>query len=147
MAVINGKFLPNVLNGTADDDTINGFGSSDVLSGLDGNDILDGGDGDDVLNGGNGNDTLIGGTNTAGPNTHFNGDAGNDLMIATVGGLGEVFDGGDDIDTVSFAVRNSGVTVALSAPLLWRWIPSATPRMSSAAPSTTTSPVTAATMN
>jgi hypothetical protein len=39
-------------------------------------------------------------------------------MIATVAGLGEVFDGGADIDTVSFAVRASDVTAFLSAPVV-----------------------------
>jgi hypothetical protein len=121
MAIINGTFLPDILIGTGDDDTINGFGGLDTISGGDGHDTIDGGNGDDVLTGGNGNDILIGGPGVATLLSAYDGGTGNDLMIASDLGIAEDFDGGDDIDTVSFAARDSGVTVFLSVigiPLL-----------------------------
>ena len=121
MAIINGTFLPDILIGTSNDDTINGFGGLDTISGGDGNDTIDGGNGDDVLSGGNGNDILIGGPGAATLLSSYDGGTGNDLMIASDLGIAEDFDGGADIDTVSFAARDSGVTVFLSVigiPLL-----------------------------
>src|SRR6218665_286616 len=99
MAVINGTFLPDILLGTSEDDQINGLEGLDTISGGDGNDVLNGGEGDDILIGG----------------------AGNDIMIASVLGLAEDFDGGDGIDTVTFAARTEAVTTFLSVlgiPLL-----------------------------
>jgi hypothetical protein len=121
MAIINGTFLPDILIGTSNDDTINGFGGLDTISGGDGNDTIDGGNGDDVLTGNAGNDILIGGPGAATLLSVYNGGIGNDLMIASDLGIAEDFDGGDDVDTVSFAARDSGVTVFLSVigiPLL-----------------------------
>jgi Ca2+-binding RTX toxin-like protein len=121
MAIINGTFLPDILIGTSEDDTISGFGGLDTLSGGDGNDVLDGGDGDDVLIGGDGNDILIGGPGAATLLSLYNGGAGNDIMIASVLGVAEDFDGGDGIDTVTFAARTQAVTTSLSVagiPLL-----------------------------
>ncbi len=62
----------------AGNDIVNGNGGNDVIKGGDGDDILDGGRGEDKLYGGNGNDTLL---------------AGYDL------GNGDLFDGGDGVDT------------------------------------------------
>ncbi|HTU12205.1 MAG TPA: calcium-binding protein [Allosphingosinicella sp.] len=121
MAIINGTFLPDILIGTSEDDTINGFGGLDTIAGGDGHDVIDGGDGDDVLIGGDGNDILIGGPGAATNLSLYNGGIGNDLMIASDLGVAEDFDGGDGIDTVSFAARDSGVTVFMSVlgiPLL-----------------------------
>lgn len=121
MAIINGTFLPDQLNGTGDDDTINGFGGLDTIDGGDGHDTIDGGDGDDVLIGGDGNDILIGGPGAATLLSQYYGGTGNDLTIASDLGVAEFFDGEDGIDTVSFAARDSGVTVFLSVtgiPLL-----------------------------
>jgi Ca2+-binding RTX toxin-like protein len=121
MATINGTFLPDILLGTSDDDEINGFGGSDTISGGAGNDRIDGGAGDDVLTGDDGNDILIGGPGAATALSVYNGGAGNDLMFASDLGVAEDFDGGDDIDTVSFATRAEGVTTLLSVagvPLL-----------------------------
>lgn len=121
MAIINGTFLPDILIGTGEADTISGFGGLDTLSGGDGNDVLDGGDGDDVLIGGDGNDILIGGPGAATLLSVYNGGQGDDIMIASVLGLAEDFDGGDGIDTVTFAARTEAVTTFLSVlgiPLL-----------------------------
>ena len=70
MAIINGDSGNNVLTGGAGDDTINGLG---------GNDTLNGGAGVDQLFGGDGNDTLI---------------------ISNTPTSGEIFDGGNDVDTL-----------------------------------------------
>jgi Ca2+-binding RTX toxin-like protein len=121
MAIINGTFLPDILIGTSEDDTINGFGGLDTISGGDGNDVIDGGAGDDVLIGGDGNDILIGGPGAATLLSLYNGGSGDDLMIASDLGIAEDFDGGDGIDTVSFAARDEGVYTILSVlgiPLL-----------------------------
>jgi len=121
MAIINGTFLPDILLGTSEDDIINGFGGLDTISGGDGNDVIDGGEGDDILIGGNGDDILIGGLGSATLLSLYNGGEGNDVMIASTIGVAEDFDGGDGIDTVSFAARISGVTTYLSVlgiPLL-----------------------------
>ncbi len=66
---------------------------------------LDGGDGNDTLNGGAGNDVLIGGV-------------GNDLFIAggdRAGGINiiDVYNGGDDFDTVSYANATEAVVINL----------------------------------
>ncbi|WP_162248198.1 MULTISPECIES: beta strand repeat-containing protein, partial [unclassified Sphingomonas] len=77
---IDGSGLDDVLTGTADEDEI---------AGNDGNDTLDGGAGRDELEGGAGDDVLIAA----------------DTIVA-----GEIFDGGDGIDTL--LVRTSSGTVA-----------------------------------
>ena len=121
MATFNGTFLPDIIIGTADDDIINGFGGADILTGGGGNDVIDGGEGEDVLSGGDGNDTLIGGPGFASLLSLYLGGAGDDLMVASPGALLEDFDGGDGIDTVSFALREQGVGVDLATaglPLL-----------------------------
>ena len=132
MAIINGTFLPDVLLGTGQDDTINGFGGADTIDGLGGNDEIHGGTGLDILTGGagddrifgeegddemygdDGNDVLDGGTDAATLLSLYFGGAGNDLMIASNGGVGEYFNGGSGVDTVSFERRDAGVRVQLS---------------------------------
>lgn len=121
MATINGNGLPNIINGTDGDDTINGYGGVDILSGGAGNDNIDGGTADDSLYGGSGNDVLNGGTGPATLLSYYDGGAGNDLLVASSGGVGENFEGGSGIDTVSFAQRGAGVSVHLdfhSLPLI-----------------------------
>ncbi len=121
MATMNGTTLPDILIGTDEDDEIYGLGSNDTLSGGIGNDRLDGGTGDDVLIGGDGDDIMIGGPGPATAASLYDGGAGFDLMFASDLGVAEDFDGGDDIDTVSFEMRAEGVTTILSVagiPLL-----------------------------
>ncbi|MBY6116996.1 hypothetical protein KUW09_22045, partial [Mameliella alba] len=68
------------------------------LIGSDGNDSILGTSGGNLLDGHLGNDTI-------------RGRAGNDTLIGDAGG--DLLDGGADIDTVSYASSNAGVTVAL----------------------------------
>src|SRR5690349_10434106 len=79
MAVHNDTSGPEPLDGTGADDTINGPGDNDTLNGNGGNDTLDGGTGVDQLFGGAGNDSLI---------------------VADMPTSGEIFDGGNDTDTL-----------------------------------------------
>lgn len=80
---------------------INGTGntSANRINGNSGNNKLSGLDGADILSGGNGNDTLLGGN-------------GNDLMLAGPGD--DTYDGGADIDTVSYRRTAVGVVVNLA---------------------------------
>jgi Ca2+-binding RTX toxin-like protein len=68
----------------------------------------------DVLNGTADDDTI----NGFGSSDTLSGLDGNDLMVASIGGVGEVFDGGADIDTLTFGARATGVTAVLSAPII-----------------------------
>ena len=81
------------LAGSTGADTISALDSAaHILSGLDGADTITGGSGADTLLGGAGSDTLVGGL-------------GNDLL-----------DGGDALDdTLSYATRASGVSVAFTS--------------------------------
>jgi len=93
MAEIDGTSGPDTLNGTSADDTINGLGGNDTLNGDSGNDTLDGGAGVDQLFAGDGNDTLI---------------------IANTPTSGEIFDGGNDTDTL-LVQPTAGVLLNLAA--------------------------------
>jgi secreted trypsin-like serine protease len=90
--VINGTSGNDVIVGSAGNDTINGGGGNDIICALGGNDGISGGPGADVARGGPGNDTF---TQTATADS------------------GDVFDGGPDIDTVSYQVRTSPVNVTI----------------------------------
>jgi Ca2+-binding RTX toxin-like protein len=67
-----------------------------------GDDTLTGGDGNDTLYGDTGNDTLNGGTKATDRDTYYGGTEG---------------DGGAGSDTVTYAVRDAGVTVTVGANL------------------------------
>ena len=83
---------------------ITGTPDNDLLVGFDGNDELQGGDGDDTLDGGAGDDIL----HNEGGVDSFSGGLGNDTFVLghneTV--AGEVFDGGDGIDTLNLVGDN-----------------------------------------
>ena len=94
-AAIIGSNLANIL-------TVNGTGNN-AIQGLDGNDSIEAGGGNDTIAGGAGNDTINGG---AGADL-INGGDDNDLIRifnGWTGGVGEVFDGGDGIDTFDASV-------------------------------------------
>ncbi|HSU69170.1 MAG TPA: calcium-binding protein, partial [Tepidisphaeraceae bacterium] len=97
MPVINGDDNGNTLNGGAGDDVINGLGGNDTLNGNGGNDTLDGGAGVDQLFGGDGNDTLI---------------------IANMPTSDEVFDGGNDADTL-LVMSAAGVLLNVPVGEIW----------------------------
>lgn len=82
-------------------------GTNYFMVGGTGNDRLTSGDGQDFLHGGEGDDTLTSGGGT----DRIYGDGGNDMIIAAP--AGGTYDGGDDVDTISFAVALRGVTANL----------------------------------
>jgi Ca2+-binding RTX toxin-like protein len=100
---INGNGGDDLINGGDDNDSINGGAGNDILNGDAANDDLIGGEGNDTLNGGDGNDTLQGGNDTLlgviGIDT-LNGGNGDDTITA---GIGDIIDGGADIDTLLFS--------------------------------------------
>ena len=87
----NGTAGDDILSGTALGDTINVLSGNDELFGLDGDDILNGGAGDDIIRSGRGLDTV-------------NAGDGDDLVIWDEINDdyedGEVYDGGDGVDTL-----------------------------------------------
>jgi Ca2+-binding RTX toxin-like protein len=92
------------LNGNNGDDILNGDNGNDTLSGGFGNDILQGGAGDDSLDGGQGVDMVYGGS-------------GNDSLRVGPSGMnesGELADGGDGIDFLTFGVNFSITDIVFS---------------------------------
>ena len=83
--------------------TIFGAGGNDTLTGGSGDDVIFGGDGNDILAGGDGDDTLDGG-------------AGNDTFNeGAVANGSDIFIGGPDVDTVSYALRTGPVIADIEA--------------------------------
>ena len=105
--------------GLTNADTLMGQGGNDMIFGGVGNDTLHGGDGDDMLNGGAGNDTFWGGHGS----DMIYADAadrviyGNRPDDATTTGDGndESVEMMGDVDTVSFAKLEEGVTRTLGS--------------------------------
>ncbi len=97
----------DLIDGAGGNDALYGEGGNDTIIGGVGNDILSGGQDDDILRGGTGNDTLFAGSG----NNIIAGDAGNDLLYI-IGGENYV-DGGDGIDTLSYADTGYAVRVNL----------------------------------
>ena len=111
---LTGNSQTNVITGWGGDDTLNGGGGFDLLVGRDGSDTLNGGPADDFLDGGDGNDFLFGETG----DDHLSGDEDFDMpgLPPTLGArYDDVFDGGDGLDTIGYAHRQSGVTATLPA--------------------------------
>lgn len=103
-------------------DLYGGGGADTITSGL-GSDYIDGGSGNDLAYGGDGDDYLVGSLGR----DHSYGGAGNDSFSANSswGALqdGDIFDGGDGIDTFSFRrdvgfMENSYVTIDLQAGIV-----------------------------
>jgi Ca2+-binding RTX toxin-like protein len=86
--------------------------SIEYITGSSANDKLTGNNLFHQLDGGNGDDTLTGGTGSS----TLKGNGGNDIIIASAG-ANEIYNGGDDKDTLSFAnfAANTSVTVNLAA--------------------------------
>jgi len=101
---------------TNGNDTISGLGGDDRIIGLGGDHIIDGGAGihGDVTPFAFG--TIVG---TDGAD-FIDGSAGNEVIVALggndtiVAGVGDVINGGDGVDTVSFENANGGVSMTLS---------------------------------
>ena len=112
---------PNTLTGTSGADQIIGKEMADDISGKGGDDFLLGNCGNDKISGDDGNDSILGG---AGNDTIF-GNAGDDNIDGgtgadtITGGTGDDYiDGGTstgDVDYVSYADAEAGVTVNLAA--------------------------------
>lgn len=111
------------LDGAGGDDSLYGGDDNDTVVGGSGNDLLEGGTGDDSLTGDAGNDTAYGGdgndtvSDSAGANQLYGG-GGDDSIIGGSGadslyggtgndvfraGIGDVVDGGDQIDRLDFS--------------------------------------------
>jgi hypothetical protein len=95
---------------------LRGGGGNDRLAGAEGDDLLIGGTGNDDMSGDVGNDTLFG---SDGEDTLSGGDGNDDLKgeagdDSLDGGPGtDRHDGGPGVDTILYASRSAGVTVAL----------------------------------
>ena len=94
----------DVLLAGAGDDRVLGGAGDDLIQGEEGNDFLDGGEGADVMLAGLGNDIILAGAG----NDTAHGDDGDDIFIATLNDGDDSYDGGNGIDTVSFASTGSG---------------------------------------
>jgi Ca2+-binding RTX toxin-like protein len=113
---ISGGPGADILVGDVGDDTLHGDGSNDTLDGGDGDDNLGGGAGDDMiiaaagndrLRGNDGNDVLSDGT---GRDT-VHGDTGDDYVVAAADAADDVYDGGDDQDTLDYSTATLSITV------------------------------------
>ncbi len=109
--------LNDVIEGTAAGDTLYGGEKNDVISGREGEDRVYGVAGDDILYGNQDNDFLYG---DAGVDYLFGGQ-GNDALYGgegndnLAGGVGsDVIDGEAGVNTVSYSIIASGVTVNLN---------------------------------
>ncbi|KAA1418603.1 hypothetical protein F0U44_08880 [Nocardioides humilatus] len=91
---IDGTSGADVIVGSAGDDEIKGAGGNDVICGLGGDDLIYDGAGADTVLGSRGNDAFVQGA-SADP--------------------GDVLDGGNGQDNLSYAARPVGVTVTLDA--------------------------------
>jgi serralysin len=105
------------LDGGTGNDKLYGGAGNDQVRGRDGNDLLDGGDGKDWIDGHAGNDTLVGRLG----NDELNGGSGKDVYWAgggfdtmvDPGTSADVFHGGADGDSVSYADRTKAVVADL----------------------------------
>ena len=86
--------------GTTGNDELEGDRLDNFLDGGAGNDRLDGGAGNDTISGGDGDDQVFGGD-------------GNDEIIAGHGGGNDGYDGGADVDTITFLSTSQGIVVDL----------------------------------
>lgn len=97
------------LFGGAGDDRLFGGDGDDVILGNTGEDHLNGGDGDDLLLGGEGNDVLMDG---AGRDKVFGG-MGSDRVVASLDAADDVYDGGENSDTLDYSHATESLVVDL----------------------------------
>ena len=131
---IIGTYYNDTLVGNADANGLVGGVGNDSLAGGDGDDILEGGAGADTLDGGEGTDIADYSRSTAGVTINLStgtgrgGDAQGDRLISIEGIIGSdyndsfiaglsaaSFAGGLGVDTLSYALSDSGVRVDLEA--------------------------------
>ena len=101
----------DALYGGDDDDLLYGGEGNDVLSGGQNDDVLFGEDGADILYGGAGADVLADGL---GADILFGGQ-GADTIAATSDGEADVFDGGEDRDTLDYSAAEASLRIDLLA--------------------------------
>ncbi|MFI8751641.1 cadherin-like domain-containing protein [Vreelandella lionensis] len=97
------------LFGGAGDDRLFGGDGDDVIFGNAGEDHLSGGDGDDLLLGGEGDDVLMDG---AGRDKVFGG-MGSDRVVAALDAADDVYDGGENSDTLDYSHATESLVVDL----------------------------------
>jgi Ca2+-binding RTX toxin-like protein len=88
----------NLISGGAGSDTLSGGFVGDTINGGGGVDTIAGGRGSDNLNGGSGNDTATGGS-------------GSDVFQTTDGDGADAYDGGGDVDGISYSDKTAAVSV------------------------------------
>ena len=93
--------------GSKGDDVLVGNEEANIITAGEGDDVIHGGDGDDTLSGEAGDDTVYGGDG----DDVLSGGAGDDALDGYIQGGSSADD--DDMDIVSYAEAESGVTVDL----------------------------------
>ncbi len=94
----NGTFHGDVIYGLTGTNTIDGGSGNDVIYGGNLNDTIYGGNDDDILYGGDGNDVLEG---MSGRDEVY-GERGDDRLLVGLMPSTEIYDGGDDYDTLVY---------------------------------------------
>mgnify|MGYP003382048038 CR=1 FL=1 len=126
---IRGLGGSDFLDGGAGNDTIFGGAGHDAIDGSGGDDLLQGGEGNDAVSGGEGNDWLFG---EYGVDILF-GDAGADVLadgfgadilfggqgadtiIAALDAEADLYDGGEDLDTLDYSAADAALRIDLVA--------------------------------
>ncbi|RLP23629.1 cadherin-like domain-containing protein [Mesorhizobium sp. YM1C-6-2] len=97
------------LSGDGEDDRLLGGDGDDELAGGDGDDVIMGEAGADLLRGDSGDDTLSGGEGK----DHVHAGTGDDTVIGDLDGANDSYDGGEGVDTLSYAASMETVAVYL----------------------------------
>ena len=101
--------------GTAFDDEITGGAATTQLEGRAGDDVIVGGIADEIILGGDNDDDITDGVagNTQGVD-QVSGEGGDDIIRVFFGSFGEVYDGGEDTDTIDVSGDTVGHTIDFS---------------------------------
>jgi Ca2+-binding RTX toxin-like protein len=97
------------VHGGSGDDNLIGSDGAESLYGNEGDDEISGGSGDDALHGGSGDDVLADGN---GEDAVYGG-SGDDIVTAALDGDDDVYDGGEDCDTLDYSAATEDITVDL----------------------------------
>ncbi|KQP73787.1 hypothetical protein ASF41_18120 [Methylobacterium sp. Leaf111] len=109
--ILVGGMGSDLLLGEVGDDRLDGSEGADVAFGGAGRDVVSGGLGDDRLEGGDGNDVLSDGQ---GRDVAL-GQDGDDVLVASLDGEADRFDGGEGTDTLDLSSLDTDVVVDLVA--------------------------------